>query len=332
MLSAKLARSLYRLMLLQRRVVEAEVNPTGLGSRLGQEAVGAAVCTNLRRRIDLSPDDATPPDIVVGPLSGLHYVALGLDLKEVLAERFGKATGYCKGKGGSVHISAPHYGLWGRSASLGGDLPIAAGAAWGAKASGLDQIVVCGIGDGSVNEGRFHEAMNLAQIHKLPILWVYENNNLAHALENSQVIAGESIAKRVQAYGTSTKIVDGNDVLAMYQAARRSIRRIRSGNGPVFLECRVTRMWPETETEFTPEPSISHGEVKDAALKDPIKRFGDVVLGEGLLTESDLATLESEAEETVQAALAFAQDSPYPDPSALEEGLFAPPSSTGTVA
>ncbi|MDH5532610.1 MAG: thiamine pyrophosphate-dependent dehydrogenase E1 component subunit alpha, partial [Candidatus Bathyarchaeota archaeon] len=197
----------------------------------GQEAVAAGVCANLR-----SDDYITSTHRGHG-----HCIAKGAQLKRVMAEILGKKTGYCSGKGGSMHIADFSIGMLGATAVVGAGLPIAAGAGLSIRLRKTDQVVACFFGEGASNQGTFHEGINMAAIWKLPVLFVCENNLYAMGTRQSIVMAIENVADRATAYGIPGVVVDGNDVMAVYEAAREAVERARSGKGPTLMECKTYR-------------------------------------------------------------------------------------------
>jgi TPP-dependent pyruvate/acetoin dehydrogenase alpha subunit len=198
---------------------------------IGEEAVATGVCANLK-----------DSDYITSTHRGHgHIIAKGGDLKYMFAELFGKATGYCKGKGGSMHIADADRGILGANGIVGAGHNIAVGAGLSAKYRGTDQVCVCFFGDGSTNQGTFHESLNLASIWKLPVIFVCENNLYGISMHQSRHQAIQDVADRAVAYNIPGVVVDGNDVLAVYEAAKEAIDRARNGQGPTLIECKTYR-------------------------------------------------------------------------------------------
>src|SRR5208283_2857906 len=230
--------SLYTKMLTIRRFEERAVREWGDGnipglihSYIGQEAVAVGVCAHLR------VDDR----IVSNHRGHGHCIAKGADLRRMMAEIYGKKTGYCKGKGGSMHIADFSVGMLGANGIVCAGLPIAVGAALAAQLEGGDRVAVAFFGDGASNEGEFHESLNLASIWKLPLIFACENNHYGANTPIGRVLPSSSIAERAGAYSIPAMIVDGNDVFAVHEAAQEAVSRARSGSGPSFLECKTYR-------------------------------------------------------------------------------------------
>jgi len=198
----------------------------------GQEAVAVGVCANLRK-----------DDYVTSTHRGHgHCIAKGARLDKTMAEILGKKTGYCKGKGGSMHIADFSIGMLGATAVVGAGIPIAAGAGLSIKLRGTDQVVACFFGDGASNQGTFHEGINIASVWKLPVIFVCENNLYAMGTRQSIVMAIENIADRAVAYGIPGVVVDGNNVLAVHEATQKAVERARKGEGPTLIECKTYRL------------------------------------------------------------------------------------------
>ena len=273
---------------------------------VGQEAVAVGVCANLRRE-----------DYVVSTHRGHgHCIAKGADLKRVMAEILGKKTGYCKGKGGSMHIADFSLGILGATGVVGAGIPIAVGASLSIKLRGTDQVVACFFGDGASNQGTFHEGINMAAIWKLPVLFVCENNLYAMGTRQSRVMLIENISERAAAYGIPSVTVDGNDVLAVYEAAREAVERAKRGEGPTLIECRTYRH--KGHSRMDPATYRPKEEVEYWLKKDPIPRFKNKLLEMGILTEEEAKKIEEQVSREIEKAVKFALESPYPEP---EEAL-----------
>lgn len=278
----------------------------------GEEAVAVGVCANLRR-----------DDYITSTHRGHgHCIAKGARLDKTMAEILGRKTGYCKGKGGSMHIADFSIGMLGATAVVGAGIPIAAGAGLSVRLRGTDQVVACFFGDGASNQGTFHEAVNLAAVWQLPVLFVCENNLYAMGTSQSRVMAVENIADRAVAYGIPGVVADGNDVLAVYEATRVAVERARRGEGPTLIECKTYRQ--KGHSRFDPATYRPKDEVEKWLSKDPIARFQTKLLESGVLTQLDIEKLRQEAKTAVDDATKFAIDSPFPDSSEALEDVYAP--------
>ena len=277
----------------------------------GQEAVAVGVCANLRRE-----------DYIVSTHRGHgHCIAKGADLKRVMAEILGKKTGYCKGKGGSMHIADFSVGILGATGVVGAGIPIAAGAGLSIKLRGTDQVVACFFGDGASNQGTFHEGINMAAIWKLPVLFVCENNLYAMGTRQSRVMLIENIADRAVAYGIPGVTVDGNDVLAVYEAARRAVERAKKREGPTLIECKTYRH--KGHSRFDPATYRPKEEVEFWLKKDPIPRFRGKLVEMGVLTDAEAEQIEKEVLNEIEEAVKFALESPYPEPEEALKDVYA---------
>ena len=277
----------------------------------GEEAVAVGVCSTLSRT-----------DYITSTHRGHgHCIAKGADLKRTMAEILGKETGYCKGKGGSMHIADFSIGMLGATAVVGAGLPIAVGAALSAKLRKTDQAVACFFGEGASNQGTFHESLNMASTWKLPVIFICENNLYAMGTRQSRVMNIENIADRAGAYGIEGMVVDGNDVLAVYQAACRAAERARKGEGPTLIECKTYRRKGHSRAD--PAKYRPKEEVEEWLRKDPIKRFKEYLMKEHSFTESELLDIEKEATNAIEEAVKFALESPYPRPEEALEDVYA---------
>jgi len=280
--------------------------PGTLHLYLGEEATAVGVCTNL-----------TDEDYVTSTHRGHgHCIAKGADLKKAMAEILGKKTGYCKGKGGSMHVADASVGNLGATAIVGSAIPMAAGAGLACRLRGKGQAVACFFGDGASNNGTFHEALNMAAIWKLPVVFVCENNMYAMGTRITNVTAIENIADRAAAYGMPGVVVDGNDVVAVYKAAREAVERARNGAGPTLLECKTYRH--KGHSRFDPAKYRPPKEVEEWMRRDPVSRFRRKLVQEGVLTEAEADEIDRQITGLVEEAAKFALESPYPE---LEEAL-----------
>lgn len=276
----------------------------------GQEAVAVGVCANLRE-----------DDYITSTHRGHgHCIAKGAQLNRVMAEILGKKTGYCKGKGGSMHIADFSSGMLGATAVVGAGLPIAAGAGLSIKLRKTDQVVACFFGDGASNQGTFHEAINMASIWNLPVLFVCENNLYAMGTHQTIVMTIENIADRAAAYGIPGVVADGNDVLAVYEAAHEAVDRARKGEGPTLIECKTYRH--KGHSRFDPATYRPKEEVEKWMKRDPIAQFKARLIEMKTLTEEEVNKIEQEVTATVDDAVKFAVESPHPAPEEALENVF----------
>jgi len=277
----------------------------------GQEAVAVGVCANLRK-----------DDYITSTHRGHgHCIAKGARLDKTMAEILGKKTGYCKGKGGSMHIADFSIGMLGATAVVGAGIPIAAGAGLSIKLRGTDQAVACFFGDGASNQGTFHEGINMASVWKLPVIFVCENNLYAMGTRQSIVMAIENIADRAVAYGIPGVTVDGNDVVAVYEATNKAVERARKGEGPTLIECKTYRHKGHSRAD--PATYRAKEEVQEWLKKDPITRFRAKLLEMKILTEKEADQIEQETIKAVEDAVKFAIESPYPAPEEALEDVYA---------
>lgn len=278
---------------------------------LGEEAIATGICEGLR-------DD----DYIVSTHRGHgHIVAKGGDLNFMVAELFGKSTGYCKGKGGSMHIADRDKGILGANGIVGAGQDIAVGAGLSAAYRGTDQVCVCFFGDGSTNQGTFHEALNLAAIWKLPIIFVCENNHYGISMSQSRHQAIKNIADRAKGYGIPGFVIDGNDVMAVNEAANKAIARARKGEGSTLLECKTYR-W---RGHFEGDPAKYKPAEEQAAWlkKDPIPKFKKYLLDNKIATEQELDALVQQVREEIAAAIKFAEESPDPALETVAQDIYS---------
>lgn len=276
----------------------------------GEEAVAVGVCSNLRR-----------DDYITSTHRGHgHCIAKGAEPKRIMAEILGKKTGYCKGKGGSMHIADFSVGMLGATAVVGAGIPIGMGAGLSIKLRGTDQVVACFFGDGASNQGTFHEAINMAAIWKLPVIFVCENNLYAMGTRQSIVMLIENIADRAIAYGIPGVAVDGNDVLAVCEAARKAVERARKGEGPTLIECKTYRH--KGHSRIDPAKYRPKEEVEEWLRKDPVRRFKERLLQTNVLTEAEIQQIEKEVLAEIEEAVKFAMKSPYPAPEEALEDVY----------
>jgi pyruvate dehydrogenase E1 component alpha subunit len=283
---------------------------------IGAEAVGAGVCAALR-------DD----DYIISTHRGHgHVIAKGGDLNKMMAELFGKVTGYCKGKGGSQHIADFEIGMLGACGIVGGGIPVAVGAGLSAFYRGTDQVSVTFFGDGASNEGSFHESLNLASAMKLPVLFVCENNLYGEFTPAERVMNIKDIALRAQGYGIPGVIADGTDPLAMYLVASEAVARARRGEGPTLIEAKTHRKGGHAEGEdaFLAGQQYRTAAEKEAALRsDPLLRIHSYVIEKGYAAAEQLETLDHATVQAVTDSVEFARNSPEPTMETLLEDAWA---------
>lgn len=270
---------------------------------LGEEAIATGVCAALKE-----------DDYIGSTHRGHgHLVARGADTDRMMAEILGKKTGYSNGKGGSMHIMAMDKGILGANGIVGGEIPIATGAAYSAKYRGTDQVAVSFMGDSATNEGTFHESINMAAAWNLPCIYVIENNLYGISVDIRDVTNTPDLAVRAQAYNIPGVVVDGMDVLAVYEAAQAAIERARKGEGPTIIECKTYR-WQghHVGDPATYRKRKSETEKEDWMKKCPVENLKKEVLKAGIATEEEFAAVEARIEDEIQKAVKFAVDSEYP--------------------
>jgi pyruvate dehydrogenase E1 component alpha subunit len=240
----------------------------------------------------------------------------------MMAEIYGKETGLCKGKGGSMHIADIDKGMLGANGMVGGGFPIAVGAGLRNKYLKTKDVAICFFGDGAANEGTFHEGINMAAIWNLPVVFVNENNSFAEATPQWYSSGSKTIGERAAAYGIPGETVDGKDLIAVYEAAGRAIERARSGKGPTLLECVTYRNYGHFEGDEQKYKNDA-GKEKKIADVDCITAFKDYALKQKVLTEKEVNEIAKASTEDIQAAITFAQESSVPRPEALFEDVYA---------
>jgi pyruvate dehydrogenase E1 component alpha subunit len=277
----------------------------------GQEAVAVGVCSNLRK-----DDFITSTHRPHG-----HFIAKGGTLKKLMAELYGKKTGCSKGKGGSMHLCDFEVGMPPSIAIVAASVPVASGMGLAFKMKRTDQVVACFFGDGATNEGAWHEGLNVAAIWKLPVIFVCENNVYAASTRTSTMMSVKNVADRASAYGIPGIIVDGNDVLAVYNALHEAVARARNGLGPALIECLTYRHSGHSRGD--PAPYRPKQEVEDWLKKDPIVRFRKKLLELNILTEDEAEQVEKRVLSEVDEAVSFAEKSPSPNPEEALQDVFA---------
>ena len=311
---------LYRTMLLIRRFEEKamelkarQIIPGLLHLYIGEEAVATGVCAALRQ-----------DDYISSTHRGHgHCIAKGGDISLMMAELLGREKGYCHGKGGSMHIADIDLGILGANGIVSAGMPIAGGAALSIKMRGTDQVVACFFGDGGSNQGAFHESLNLAAVWKLPVIYVCENNQYAISVAQSRSGSIRDIYLRKDAYGIQGGMVDGNDVMAVHEAAKEAVARARRGEGPTLLECKTYRWRGHYEGEADRTYAYrSKQEIEEWMEKCPIKRFQKVLLGKGILNQDGLNQVDQEIQKDLEEAVQFAQNCPLPEPQDALKDLY----------
>ena len=313
--------SMYRMMVTIRRFEETLRDlffqgqvPGFVHVSIGEEAVPTGVCAALSDR-----------DYITTTHRGHgHMLAKGGKPKQMMAELFGKRTGYCKGKGGSMHIVSYELGIFGANGIVGGGIPIATGAALASSFRGNEAVAVSFFGDGASNEGTFHESLNLAGLWKLPVIFVCQNNCYAEFTPTSESTAVKDIAVRAQGYNMPGVVVDGNDVLAVYEVIKTAVDRAKRGDGPTLVEAKTYRWEGHVvgEQAFVGEYRAAE-EIAAAKQRCPIALFAQKVLATGFIEEPELTRIAGEVQREIDDAVAFAQSSPLPDPAEALDDVFA---------
>lgn len=278
---------------------------------IGQEAIAVGVTSALR-----------DGDYITSTHRGHgHFIARGASPERVMAELYGKETGYSGGRGGSQFMADFSLGFIGANGITGGSIPVATGAALTSKLKKSGKVAVCLFGDGASNQGTFHESLNMAATWKLPVVYVCENNMYAMSTHVKDSMAVEHIADRAAGYGMPGEVIDGNDLFEVHRAVYDACARARSGGGPTLLECKTYRLSGHSRGDQC--NYRDDGEAKEWGRNDPITRVCKVLSERGILTEEKNSDIRAEAAAVVNRAVAFAEESEYPDVSTLEEGVFA---------
>lgn len=307
---------MYEKMLEIRRFEEAIADlyykglvPSSAHLYIGQEAVAVGVCQALREG-----------DLVITTHRGhAHNIAMGVPMDKVAAEILGRAYGTCGGRGGSMRVSSPEHGVVYACPIVGSNIPIAAGMGWAIRMRGEDRVVACFFGDGAANIGAFHEGLNLASVWKSPVVYVCENNLYALSVRTARVTSVESIAERVAAYNIPGVVVDGNDVVAVYEEAVKAVERARRGGGPTLMECRTYR-WLGHHAGDPGTAYRAREEVEEWKARCPIKRVRESLMDMGL--SEDVERIEAEVSKRVEEAVEKALNSPYPSPETLMDYVY----------
>lgn len=275
----------------------------------GQESSAVGTCIHLR-----------PDDVVVGTHRAHHFaIAKGVDIKKMTAEIFGKETGLSRGKGGHMHLFDTNVNF-SCSGIVGASFPQAVGAGVAAKMTKKDYVGVAVGGDGAVNQGTFHESMNLASLWKLPVIFIIEDNYWAISVAKDKSTAVADISERAKAYGIPGVSVDGQDVLAVYEVAKKAVERARKGEGPSLIEIKVSRLRGHFEGDaqlYRPEKNL-----EVAKEKDPVSKFEKLLLEKEIITEEEIESIKKIIDEEVEGVVEFARKSPYPKPEKALENVF----------
>jgi pyruvate dehydrogenase E1 component alpha subunit len=315
---------LYRQMILIRRFEEksAEVYVAGkIGGfchlYIGQEAVGVGTISAIRK-----------DDYVLSSYRE-HGLALakGMSARSIMAELFGKATGCSKGKGGSMHMFDKSLGFLGGHAIVGGQIPLATGTAFATKYQGTDQVTLCFFGEAAVNQGAFHESLNMAQLWKLPCIYICENNQYGMGTSLARAMSLSNIAQKACAYDMAAEFIDGMDVLAVREATLRAVERARKDYLPTLLEIRTYRFMGHSMSD--PGNYRTRAEIEKYQERDPIKLFSASLLEEKVVDQKTLDEIDAKVREEVEDSLRFADESPLPEPEELYTDIYANPIEPG---
>jgi len=294
------------------RLMEAGAMPGFLHLYVGQEAVAAGVMSTLR-----DTDQITSTHRGHG-----HAVAKGADFRQMFAELFGKATGYCRGRGGSMHINDLQIGMLGANGVVGGGIPIAVGAAFASTYRADGGVAVAFFGDGGSNIGSFHEAANLAAVLDLPVLLVCENNGYAEFTAQADHMRIRDVADRAGAYGFPGVVVDGMDALAVREVTLAAVERARAGGGPTLIEAKTYRYYDHQGVKGLRIPYRSQDEVEEWQARDPIALLEGRGVADGVVAADELEAVWEATRAEVAEAVAFAEASPYPDPADLLDDVY----------
>ena len=287
--------------------------PGSLHLSSGQEAIAVGFCMNLRKS-----------DYILSNHRGHHHIiAKGGEYKYIMAELFGKKTGYCKGKGGSMHIANKSLGIFGTNGIVGGNICIATGLAFSSKYQGLDRITLCFLGDGATNTGAFHEGVNFASVRKSPVIFIIENNQYAISVPRKLSDCLDDLSERAKSYNIQGYTIDGNDVLKIYEIAKNVIKETRNGNGPFLIECKTYRWHGHHAGE--PKDGIEYRTIEELnswRKKCPIEKLKNILLEKKIINEDFISKLKEEIEKDLKTAINFANESCYPEKQSLYEGVY----------
>jgi len=276
----------------------------------GEEAIAVGACAAINE-----------DDYIASAHRGHgHCLAKGGELPKMMAELCGRATGYCKGRGGSMHIADVESGNLGATGIVGSNIPVATGAGLSVKMKGTGQVVVCFFGDGASNTGAFHESLNMAGSWKLPVIYICENNLYGMSGAVCRVCSVTDIAVRGKAYNIPASIVDGMDVLKVKEAVEEAVERARQGNGPTLLECKTYRYYGHSRSD--PRVYRTREEEQEWKARDCINKFKETILAEGIMNKEEIDSMEEEVRKSVDSAAEYALNSPFPEIDSLTEDVY----------
>lgn len=278
---------------------------------VGQEASAVGSCAVL------NPDDK----ITSTHRGHGHCIAKGAEVNKMMAELFGRTTGYCKGKGGSMHIADVEKGNLGANGIVGGGIPLAVGSALTAHMKKLDYVTVCYFGDGATNEGSFHEALNLAAVWNLPVVFICENNQYGMSGPVKDMVKIENISERAKAYGFPGVTIDGNDMIEIMNTTEEAVERARSGNGPTLIEMKTYRWKGHSKSDA--RLYRTREEESEWKEKDPIKRFQDVLIAAEVFTAEDAEAIRKQSKKDIEESVEFAKEGPMPTKEDLLTDIYA---------
>ena len=311
---------IFHQMLLVRRFEEKCAESYSLGKiggfchlYIGQEAVGVGAISALR------DDDY----VLTSYREHGQAIVKGISPEAVMAELYGKAGGCSKGKGGSMHMFDKRVNFLGGHAIVGGQIPLATGVAFATKYKETDQVTLCFFGEAAVNQGVFHESLNMAQLWKLPCIYICENNQYGMGTSLARAMSLQNVAEKACAYELASEFVDGMDVLAVRRATQRAIKRARENYLPTLIEARTYRYMGHSMSD--PGNYRTRAEIEKYQERDPIKTFTATLKESGILTDKDIANVEAQVKEEIERAVRFAEESPEPDPSELHKDVYANP-------
>jgi pyruvate dehydrogenase E1 component alpha subunit len=312
--------NLFQQMVLIRRFEEKCAEAYSLGKiggfchlYIGQEAVGVGAISAIRQE----------DYVVTSYREHGQAIAKGISPEAVMAELYGKAGGCSSGKGGSMHLFDKSVNFLGGHAIVGGQIPLATGLAFASKYQETDKVALCFFGEAAVNQGAFHESLNMAQLWKLPCIYICENNQYGMGTSLARAMSLQNVAEKACAYEMASEFVDGMDVMAMRQATQRAVKRAREESQPTLLEARTYRYMGHSMSD--PGNYRTRAEIEKYQERDPIKIFTATLKEQNILSDKDLSNIEAEVKEQVEQAVRFAEESPEPDPSELYTNVYANP-------
>ncbi len=309
---------LLRQMLLIRRFEEKSAESYSLGKiggfchlYIGQEAVGVGAISAVRRN----------DYVITSYREHGQALAKGISADAVMAELYGKSGGCSRGKGGSMHLFDKSVNFLGGHAIVGGQIPLATGVAFASKYKETDQVTLCFFGEAAVNQGAFHESLNMAQLWKLPCIYICENNKYGMGTSLARSMSSQNVAQKAREYDLASEFVDGMDVIAMRRATQRAVKRARNESLPTLIEARTYRYMGHSMSD--PGKYRTRAEIEKYQERDPIKLFTATLKENKVLTDSDLSDMEAAIKEQIEQAVRFAEESPEPDPKELYTNVYA---------